>query len=283
MNTQKRQGFTLIELLVVIAIIAILAAILFPVFAKAREKARQTSCLSNEKQIGLAIMQYVQDADEVYPTGSGTDGTNWTYNWVQEIQPYTKTTAIFFCPDDSLASAPLPAGAGWAGQGISYAANAYHTTVFNNGYMKLLGVMGFSNFGSYLNNGGSANAYSIVGRPAQTVMVAEKYSSDTAISGGFCCGTANPSGFGPGNVIAGKQFDAPNGGSISAWAEQMLPDGTHAGIGYDKDINGAVSVHHSGFANFLFADGHAKAMHPADTDPDPVNRPQDNMWDATRS
>ena len=79
-NTLK--GFTLIELLVVIAIIAILAAILFPVFAQAREKARQISCLSNEKQIGLAFMQYIQDYDETYPhqqfdgapAGSGTFG-----------------------------------------------------------------------------------------------------------------------------------------------------------------------------------------------------------------
>src|ERR671916_3232132 len=67
----KRNGFTLIELLVVIAIIAILAAILFPVFAQAREKARQASCLSNVKQIGLAAMMYVQDYDETYPGGPG--------------------------------------------------------------------------------------------------------------------------------------------------------------------------------------------------------------------
>ena len=64
----QRRGFTLIELLVVIAIIAILAAILFPVFAKAREKARQITCTSNEKQLGLAFLQYVQDYDETYPS-----------------------------------------------------------------------------------------------------------------------------------------------------------------------------------------------------------------------
>ena len=67
---KRNKGFTLIELLVVIAIIAILAAILFPVFAKAREKARQASCASNEKQLGLAIIQYVQDYDETFPAAS---------------------------------------------------------------------------------------------------------------------------------------------------------------------------------------------------------------------
>ena len=89
----RRAGFTLIELLVVIAIIAILAAILFPVFAKAREKARQSSCLSNEKQMDLAILQYAQDYDERmmprYYTG---------YNWDQQIAPYIKNTQIFQCP-----------------------------------------------------------------------------------------------------------------------------------------------------------------------------------------
>ena len=70
LSKPKQQGFTLIELLVVIAIIAILAAILFPVFAKAREKARQASCSSNEKQLGLGIIQYVQDNDEMFPQGT---------------------------------------------------------------------------------------------------------------------------------------------------------------------------------------------------------------------
>ena len=83
-NKKARHGFTLIELLVVIAIIAILAAILFPVFASVREKARQTSCLSNEKQLGLAVMQYVQDYDELLPTGTAASdpwGWGFTYNW----------------------------------------------------------------------------------------------------------------------------------------------------------------------------------------------------------
>ena len=96
-----RRGFTLIELLVVIAIIAILAAILFPVFAKAREKARQTSCLSNLKQLGLAIMQYAQDYDERiigYVGGTG----NPSPAWYQVVEPYLKNTQILACPSANL-------------------------------------------------------------------------------------------------------------------------------------------------------------------------------------
>jgi len=89
-----RRGFTLIELLVVIAIIAILAAILFPVFARAREKARQSSCLANAKQLNLAIMQYAQDYDETYPRATiGGTGT-----WPNAVMPYMKNWQILICP-----------------------------------------------------------------------------------------------------------------------------------------------------------------------------------------
>ena len=92
----RRRGFTLIELLVVIAIIAILAAILFPVFAKAREKARQTSCLSNIKQIAIALLQYAQDYDErlfaLYPDYQGGLYAH------QNLMPYVNNTQIFNCP-----------------------------------------------------------------------------------------------------------------------------------------------------------------------------------------
>jgi prepilin-type N-terminal cleavage/methylation domain-containing protein/prepilin-type processing-associated H-X9-DG protein len=100
-NRTERTGFTLIELLIVIAIIGILAAILFPVFARARENARRASCQSNLKQIGLAAMQYVQDYDERYPNvgadfdaGSGTTCILWT----TQLQPYARSWQIYVCP-----------------------------------------------------------------------------------------------------------------------------------------------------------------------------------------
>ena len=105
---RANRAFTLIELLVVIAIIAILAAILFPVFAQSREKARQTSCISNMKQIGTGALMYAQDYDERLPRNwYGNLGMEATtaigdplnrYKWMDAIQPYVKNTGIFVCP-----------------------------------------------------------------------------------------------------------------------------------------------------------------------------------------
>jgi prepilin-type N-terminal cleavage/methylation domain-containing protein/prepilin-type processing-associated H-X9-DG protein len=97
--TKPRNGFTLIELLVVIAIIAILAAILFPVFAQAREKARQATCVSNLKQIGTGMMMYTQDYDERYPIFSFANcRPGYDAIWTNELLPYTKNEQIFVCP-----------------------------------------------------------------------------------------------------------------------------------------------------------------------------------------
>jgi prepilin-type N-terminal cleavage/methylation domain-containing protein/prepilin-type processing-associated H-X9-DG protein len=116
-RTKCRAGFTLIELLVVIAIIAILAAILFPVFSRARENARRASCQSNLKQIGLGIMQYAQDYDEKLPlpwyqTAPAINVglvTTDSVLWIDLLQPYVKSTQIFKCPSDSNANWPAAA------------------------------------------------------------------------------------------------------------------------------------------------------------------------------
>jgi prepilin-type N-terminal cleavage/methylation domain-containing protein/prepilin-type processing-associated H-X9-DG protein len=98
----NRKAFTLIELLVVIAIIAILASILFPVFARARENARRASCMSNLKQINLGMLQYTQDYDEHYPMyRPGASTAARPYGWADAIQPYLKSEQIFQCPSDS--------------------------------------------------------------------------------------------------------------------------------------------------------------------------------------
>jgi len=123
-----RKGFTLIELLVVIAIIAILAAILFPVFARAREKARQTSCLANVKELTLAFLMYTEDYDEclpartynaasafLYPNGTSTSRA---MPWNVAIYPYVKNTAVYNCP--SLGRTDIAGWGPWNGEPTSY-------------------------------------------------------------------------------------------------------------------------------------------------------------------
>jgi prepilin-type N-terminal cleavage/methylation domain-containing protein/prepilin-type processing-associated H-X9-DG protein len=115
-SSRQSQGFTLIELLVVIAIIAILAAILFPVFARARENARRSSCQSNLKQIGLGFAQYTQDYDETMPMSAYVGGT--TGYWMDVMQPYVKNYQIYKCPSDTVTGLPASGTAN-----SSYAAN----------------------------------------------------------------------------------------------------------------------------------------------------------------
>jgi len=146
----KSKAFTLIELLVVIAIIAILAAILFPVFSQAKEAAKKTSCLSNDKQQGLALYMYLNDFDDNlpmanYPNNPGNVASAFSYraskteyvalNWADLIQPYSKNYQIFKCPDD--VSGPLMiSGAPVPGYPLSYALNMYI-------YLGLAGFPGF--------------------------------------------------------------------------------------------------------------------------------------------
>jgi prepilin-type N-terminal cleavage/methylation domain-containing protein/prepilin-type processing-associated H-X9-DG protein len=121
----SRKAFTLIELLVVIAIISILAAILFPVFSRARENARRTSCLNNVKQLGLAVMQYTQDFDEKLP--ASIDDSSAPKYWFDRIEPYVKSKQVYFCssegnPFKKDAAAPM------SRDNISYGYNYVYTT-----------------------------------------------------------------------------------------------------------------------------------------------------------
>ncbi len=115
----RQRGFTLIELLVVIAIIAILAAILFPVFARARENARKATCQSNVKQIGLGILQYAQDYDEmmVLAAAYSNPSAPGYYTWPYLLQPYVKNTQLFGCPSDKTYA--------WSGGGSNTTSTGY--------------------------------------------------------------------------------------------------------------------------------------------------------------
>ena len=165
-----RRGFTLIELLVVIAIIAILAAILFPVFAQAREKARQTSCLSNTKQLGLSFQQYMQDFDETLPKSAQSGGNGVCYavsdgSWVLpagidatvaktctaaqlpapngSVYPYVKNTQVYKCPSDTLADQRT----------ISYSMNSQLGGVADAAIQAVAGCVLLVDEGPSLNNG----------------------------------------------------------------------------------------------------------------------------------
>ncbi len=145
-------GFTLIELLVVIAIIAILAAILFPVFARAREKARQASCQSNVKQIVLGILMYAQDYDEVLPrnavAGNPVPGASPSIRWPAGIMPYVKNTQLFACPSDQASG-----------------------LVLNNPYYQPPGNSESSGYGLGCHIHGVA--LGVIAKPAETILIAD--------------------------------------------------------------------------------------------------------------
>ena len=158
-----RKGFTLIELLVVIAIIAILAAILFPVFARAREKARQTSCLSNEKQLMLGLLMYAQDYDEKFPTyywGEGNAGQANSCTWWGEMYPYVKNTQLYACP--SSGSNWHNTFQVWINFRPAFNPNNLPTVVpINYGYNELIG-----------NTGGGLKIAQLQ-RPSETIVLAD--------------------------------------------------------------------------------------------------------------
>jgi len=178
-----RKGFTLIEFLVVIAIIAILAAILFPVFAKVREKARQTSCASNEKQIGLGLTQYVQDNDERWPAVMRQDTNGWTF-WQVAIQPYIKSAGVFRCPSISDPGRVLNNGV--SNFDTSYAANVNGIPCAAPPWSAATPNNGTGLFGSITSSG---VAEADIASPSSTISVLEQQggtSSDIIVFDGNC-------------------------------------------------------------------------------------------------
>jgi prepilin-type N-terminal cleavage/methylation domain-containing protein/prepilin-type processing-associated H-X9-DG protein len=236
--TRKRLGFTLIELLVVIAIIAILAAILFPVFAKAREKARQTSCSSNLKQIGLGFLQYVQDYDEKYPCGSADQNGQPGRGWAGVIYPYVKSYGVYDCPDDPTTVGTRP------NYPVSYALNTnmeWAPSGFNPTYQP--------------------ETVAVLVAPASTVLLTEIQGNrvwfangngefDSAVTLGFCNG-------GEKTMADAVAWETANPTSNCGWADGMWFNGS--GTSAPTILAGAV---HTGGSNYAFADGHVKWIRP---------------------
>ena len=254
---KSAQGFTLIELLVVIAIIAILAAILFPVFAQAREKARQASCISNNKQVGLAILQYVQDYDEQFPSGRTMTSAGTVLNslaagvgWAGEVYPYSKSAQVLRCPDDS--TVPLAAtGTTPAMYPVSYSYN-----------YNVAGGTGFS--------GASIASMSA---PASTVMLSEVKGNiaNSVVAPELPSTQPVPSYSSSGDGINYLYWDDKNDNAIMVGGiayDSGVPGGYHcdgavplppAGCAGFAATNSSKGRHSEGSVYFL-GDGHAKYL-----------------------
>jgi prepilin-type N-terminal cleavage/methylation domain-containing protein/prepilin-type processing-associated H-X9-DG protein len=246
-----RRGFTLIELLVVIAIIAILAAILFPVFAQAREKARAISCLSNIKQQGLGLIMYSQDYDEtVVPHAYGITGGVFPDDlrrWPELAQPYLKNWQILRCPSD--ASDPFgiwngsQANIKWWYNWMAWPAYGYNWNYLNQS-------VGCSVWDPAV-GGGYPVALAAISQPAGTVMLTDsKYIGD---SNGWYTSEVVDS---PAALWAPDCCTWSNGG----WGAGSYGD--DANFASNPTYTGQVSIRHTEGTNVALCDGHAKFMKP---------------------
>jgi len=209
-SSKHRKGFTLIELLVVIAIIALLAAILFPVFSRARENARRSTCQNQMKQIGLGLMQYTQDYDEILPNMDFGSGASQTW-WQGCIQPYVKSTQIFACPSNT----------------STYTVTSANVTpnTFVNHYSCNVQGSGPDIFNYSQPNAGAFDGSAGLGMPVAS-------------------------------------FPTP-ATTISVWEMKGYQD--YADPSYGGTFSDALFAGHLGTSNYLFADGHVKALQPMAT------------------
>ena len=226
----RQSGFTLIELLVVIAIIAILAAILFPVFAQAREKARQTSCLSNTKQIALAMVMYAQDADETFPMGRYSVPTETAWTWDHYIEPYAQSAGstsygkgnqpYLECPSDTKDRSTTVAGKRSYAIPMSLNANADEAW---KGEVSIPNITG-----GYYTEGRGLAEFKV---PASTILIIEGPTAANRIGNNTDFRQGSPDGQ-TGGALGTATYRAPS---------------------------------HSGGWNYGFADGHAKWFKPEQT------------------
>ncbi len=259
--SNRQRAFTLIELLVVIAIIAILAAILFPVFAQARESARKISCLSNNKQIGLGVMMYCQDYDEMYPCNNwdtpplgitDTDSRDPNYpaanSWMWHIMPYIKNKQIFVCPSD-----PDPKS-GWTGYDATNPADCNEawgipTPISYNSNDQIIGYGGYLNpngcfgDGSFIPDWGlTPKGMAAIPTPASTYMIGDAGRENALES--YWINNLRAANY----TRVYPSTGAPGGGHLadstaSPWMTQLN--------------QGNIYRHQLG-SNVVFADGHAK-------------------------
>ncbi len=270
----RRHGFTLIELLVVIAIIAILAAILFPVFAQAREKARSASCLSNQKQIGLGVMMYTQDYDETYPMAyyyinGATSGAGYV-QWTGLVNPYVKqlkgNSTIWVCPSHTLrgfAPTNFTDGNAPAGQ-IPQTAGVSDIQASRMSYICNELLMPRKKYAAVPQNSVSLAA---VDEPASVIAVAEISNVLGALNDSSPTGGAAIKSHRPTNAVSnnGAVYDGEAGVAGPVYA--LTAAQAWAAINYAVANNNAGGQHHiayinadrhTGGANYVFSDGHAK-------------------------
>ena len=239
---RRTQAFTLIELLVVIAIIAILAAILFPVFAQAREKARQAVCLSNMKQLGAGLYMYTQDYDDTFPLDGHSAGVD-NYSWVFSLTPYMKNQQVYRCPDDDTdASRWQQPGEQQDKRKTSYGTNMYFAPLLGGDQ---IGTHGYSRLAA-------------VKSPAGTIYCAEM----RAEKNGYVVAGVDSDHFHAAWWCDSSYRGKPQATGCNNSDFQVEPAGTglSCDTGKANACVGSMVDRHSGGANYFFCDGHAKRM-----------------------